>query len=354
MTKHGVHKNKPDKSKASKGPAESEVSPTKEVRVTMDESTSAQADGVIAQKLDLLLNSVQTMNEQLQQQDLRLRKQEERVSLNELSVVAPSAQSSPKSDKQSKMKTPKLPGEVSRPAKLPFEDLKSDSRIQAEVERRLQDYQQTSRTETAGKPVQSLKSGRYRAGVAKIHKHINWPQDFCSVASGNKQPTYDELTNEQWMQGFLFCILEEGNSKIRENMLQYLTYLMQDAIELSMNTARKAHAAVLQDMERGKVSWEELDLVEKIKGRNTQRLVQGHRSSTNTQDRIQPCIHFNKGNCKFESDHVLNNTIYQHVCSYCFRETGRKFEHTMQKCLRMKNGGGNIKNDQVKNKEQKA
>ena len=145
---------------------------------------------------------------------------------------------------------------------------KSDSRIQAKVERHLQEYQQTSRTETAGKPVQSLKSGRYRAGVAKICKHINWPQDFCSVASASKQPTYDELTNEQWMQGFLFCVLDEENHKIRENMLQYLTYLMQDAIELSMNT-RKAHAAVLQDMERGKVSWEQLDSVRKIKSRNT-------------------------------------------------------------------------------------
>ena len=171
MTKHGVHKNKPDKSKASKGPAESDDSPVEEVEATMDTLTGAQAEGVIAQKLYLLLNSVQTMNEQLQQQELRLCKKEERVSLNELSVVAPSAQSSPKSDKQSKLKSSKLPGDGLRPAKLPsFEDLKSESRIQAEVERHLQDYQHTSRTETTGKPVQSLKSGRYRAGVAKIRK----------------------------------------------------------------------------------------------------------------------------------------------------------------------------------------
>ena len=54
----------------------------------------------------------------------------------------------------------------------------------------------------------------------------------------------------------VFCVLDEEDHKIRENMLQ-------DAIELSMNTARKAHAAVLQDMEKGKVSWEQLDLVGK-------------------------------------------------------------------------------------------
>ena len=48
-------------------------------------------------------------------------------------------------------------------------------------------------------------------------------------------------------------------------MLQYLTYLMQDAIELSLNTARKAHTVVLQDMEKGKINWEQLNLVEQVK-----------------------------------------------------------------------------------------
>ena len=58
---------------------------------------------------------------------------------------------------------------MSRPAKLPsFEDFKSDLRIQAEVECRLQDYQQTSRTETAGKPVQSINLGDIRQGFQKF------------------------------------------------------------------------------------------------------------------------------------------------------------------------------------------
>ena len=74
-------------------------------------------------------------------------------------------------------------------------------------------------------------------------------------------------------------------------MLQYLTYLMQDAIELSMNTSRKAHVVVFQDMEKGKINWEQLDLVETFKNRNTHRLDQGCKTDAGTQDRIQPCIH---------------------------------------------------------------
>ena len=70
----------------------------------------------------------------------------------------------------------------SKPEKIPsFEAPKMDSRIQAEVARRLHEYQNASRTDGLGKPLAALKSGRYRAGATKIKTQVNWPQDFCSV-----------------------------------------------------------------------------------------------------------------------------------------------------------------------------
>ena len=67
--------------------------------------------------------------------------------------------------------------------KLPsFEELRSDGRIQAEVQRRLHQYDRTSRTSnpTKGKAVEfNLKSGRYRAGVHKVYKAINWHTIFA-------------------------------------------------------------------------------------------------------------------------------------------------------------------------------
>ena len=78
------------------------------------------------------------------------------------------------------------------------------------------------------------------------------------------------MSLEQWVQGIIFCILEQSDSNSEENMLMYFALLMQDAIELSVNTARRADAAVLQEMEKGKMSWLEPDLIEKVKVRNTQ------------------------------------------------------------------------------------
>ena len=103
-----------------------------------------------------------------------------------------------------------------------------------------------------GKSNTAIKSGRFRAGVAHIKNPISWPQDFCSVNIGSKQPTYDEMPFEQWVQGMMHCILEQSDIKIRENIMIYFTFLMQDAIELSTSTAHRAHAAVLQEMESWK------------------------------------------------------------------------------------------------------
>ena len=52
---------------------------------------------------------------------------------------------------------------------------------------------------------------------------------------------------------------------------------MQGAIELLPHTACRAHAAILQEMERGKVSWLQTGLIERIKCRHTQRILQSHK-----------------------------------------------------------------------------
>ena len=53
------------------------------------------------------------------------------------------------------------------PEKLPsFHELKGDSKIQAEVDKSLQDHHNASRTDLTGKSNTSIKSGHFRAGIA--------------------------------------------------------------------------------------------------------------------------------------------------------------------------------------------
>ena len=103
------------------------------------------------------------------------------------------------------------------------------------------------------------------------------------------------MSFEQWVQGIMHCILEESETKIRENTMIYFTFLMQDAIELSTSTARRAHAAVLQEMERGKVNWIDLEAIKNIKNRHTQRIFQTRKNMQSSGVQMQCCLHFNKG-----------------------------------------------------------
>ena len=123
-------------------------------------STSQSQDMSISQKLDVLMNAVQEMGSKIKEQDERLKRQEEKTSISDLSAV-PSAHSSPKSMHSNVHKIPTL------------DEVKTDMRVQAEVEKRMQQYQNASRTEYSGRPTSTLKSGRFRAGVTKIKVPIN-------------------------------------------------------------------------------------------------------------------------------------------------------------------------------------
>ena len=60
-----------------------------------------------------------------------------------------------------------------------------------------------------------------------------------------------------------FCFVKDNS--IRENVLQNYTLLMQDAIELNIQTSKRAHAAVLQEIERGWANWQQLDVLKNNK-----------------------------------------------------------------------------------------
>ena len=81
------------------------------------------------------------------------------------------------------------------------------------------------------------------------------------------------MSIEQWVSDMLLCILVESNVEIRSQMLLYFSQLMQDAIELLLGTARRAHAAGLQEVERGTISWGNSEGIEKCRNRYIQRLL---------------------------------------------------------------------------------
>ena len=125
-------------------------------------------------------------------------------------------------------------------------------------------------------------------------------------------------------------------------MVEYCRHLMQDALETNWGTARHAHLVVLQEIERGKLSWKNPDQVDKVRIRNTARVLMqkpgNHPTTKNqrnrTKDRI--CADYKHNNCSQTSDHVVEGIINRHACQYCFSQVGRYCAHKTQDCMRRK------------------
>ena len=93
-------------------------------------------------------------------------------------------------------------------------------------------FENASCADYSGRPTSTLKSGRYMAGVTNITVLINRPKDVCAVLVGNKEPLYDDMSNEQWVQSMILYTLEETSVESKDYMLSYFSMLMQYAIEL--------------------------------------------------------------------------------------------------------------------------
>ena len=200
-----------------------------------------------------VMERLSSMMDKFSDLERRLDQQENKGSSSLSLLSQPSAHSSPRRASPSQSHHT---GQASyRACSLPsLEHLKHDSRVQAEVDKRLRHYEDMARDEDTGTSIR-LKSGRYRLGDQKVKKHIHWPHEFCAVGDNLKMPTYADINVYQWVQGFARCILEESDPLVRTYMLQYQGHLMQDALELNWATAKRAHAAVLTEIERGHASW---------------------------------------------------------------------------------------------------
>ena len=260
--------------------------------------------------------------------------QQEKKDCNSFSLsTQPSAHSSPK-QRTSHHSVLDRSGRQGRKPLPSVDFLKSDSDIQAEVDRRLRHFEDFNRDDTAGMSTK-IKSGRYRLGDQRVKHLVHWPHEFCSVGDNFKMPAYEDLNVFQWVQGFSRCIMEEPDQQTRLHMLQYQCSLMQDALELNWPTAKRAHAAVLTEIERGCTSWADQAGVDRIRQRFTQRLIKTQ-ATTSSEEQTKICKRYNEETCNQPKDHVEGRTLYKHACFTCYRAVKRHYPHPEAKCNRAK------------------
>ena len=121
----------------------------------------------------------------------------------------------------------------------------------------------------------------------------------------------------QWVSGFSAIIHEESNIETKNQMLEYLSDLMDDSHDFGWQSAKAAHAVRLCKMEENKVDWSETKKIDCVCRVHTQRVMSSGSKRSGNKDKPVPCRYYQKGTCG-QKGHENNGQSYLHVCSVCF------------------------------------
>ena len=110
-----------------------------------------------------------------------------------------------------------------------------------------------------------LKGGGDTKKGKKEKIEVVWPQDCAFIGHLRARVTYEQLTQSQFVLGFLRSVQEETDPFIRCNMIEYLTELFQNVCDFGWQAAKGAHLVVMTKMEEGLVAWADLKKVNKIR-----------------------------------------------------------------------------------------
>ena len=210
--------------------------------------------------------------------------------------------------------------------------LRQDMSVQALVEQRLK---QLTETEKTGTKTKSLRGGSVEVLVPN---RVKWPHEYVLSGSSKERVSYDQLSVTQWVAGFCRIMKEEKSQNFRENMLDYMIALFDDANDFSWDAAKASHAVLLCRMEQGEVTdYSQTDKIDRIRRANAQRHnvqgpgMQNHKKSFQKNIKSMTCNYFNAGICSHSKTHETRGVLYKHVCSACFAN-GKSFAHPETEC----------------------
>ena len=220
--------------------------------------------------------------------------------------------------------------------------LRQSDVVQREVAARIQELEHNT-----GQPgncfnTKALKSGRFWGADGPVVKNVLWPQELCFVGAARKTVSYDELSPLQFVVGFLKSIQVESSTTIKEHMIDYMVKLAQDGLDTSWNVARGANAIIYSQLEQNRLSWHNIDEIDRLRMLYTQRTSVSDVKDTqgSPQRKKAICTNFNNNRCNRASDHDREGITYRHICSYCFRTSRKTFTHAEVNCMRKQRDDG--------------
>jgi len=237
--------------------------------------------------------------------------------------------------------------------------LKSNARLQQLVDMRMLELGVVSSDEEAAPRAKatttqgkrSHKSGRVKTASDFVLHQVEWPHFHIFRGTTRQPASYDELSVPEFVCGFLRALEQEDDNATRLQRLEHLRHLMADAAEFGWQGARNFHGILLQEMEKGRISWADVTgpRVQDMRRQYSQQATRPDstdtgRSSGATKAELPavPCYYYQRGICKQAGDHksAKGQPLF-HACMYCHTRTGAKYPHTENDCVRKEKDGVN-------------
>ena len=290
-----------------------------------EEANDARADTPDLSRNNDILSALEAVSSRFSAIEHRIERTEERLDASPAQVGLPTSpsQASTSTNNETWNQDTVVPS---------VQTLKNSQLIQQQVDERLLQLLQLNGRGTC-------KSQRGGTDTVWVKRQTPWPQSFILGGPNKSRVSYDSLSVFQWVSGFCNIVKEESDSKAKNQMLEYISDLMDDAQDFGWNSAKASHAVLLCRMEESKVSWQETTKIDRIRRTHTQRQTSSQPSSLNPNkkhsDTTNPCKYFQNGTCQQKSDHITGGQNYKHVCAIC-NAYGHKLNHAAKDCRLVK------------------
>ena len=171
----------------------------------------------------------------------------------------------------------------------------------------------------------------------QIVNEIDWPHFYIYRGQERKPIQYTQITQSEFTYGFLAMLDNPRNYMDRELMLSILKTLMLDASQYGWPHIRSYYSMLASGIEMDRYSWSDTSQIAALRMQFAQRpaySTQQRQSysprQTFPQGNVRICAAYQTDSCQSGSGHEGLN----HVCAYCFANTGLLFNHREKDCRR--------------------
>ena len=235
-----------------------------------------------------------------------------------------------------------------------FLDIRTNPHLQMAADQKMS-AMEAAWTETMNK---RKKVGRFNTdGPPDPNPLTRWPNENIPYGSEGFRPSYDKMSQTEFVLGFVVNIIEAPTHHHKDAMLEELREILETATNAGWIAAKSAFEKTMTRIAAGRLKWDDSTAMLHSRFRANQQVLMGqNRGQYHQQGERQtrgnfknpsrrakyqgihkryPCWNYNDGYCWVDTkDHTdpSTNTTYLHVCEICYKYDAQEKTHAAINC----------------------